>query len=297
MHVVSLVTECGISLLLDNEHYVIPKDHINYDKIRVALERKEYDSLRGLVDVSGTVRDWVSRYPDLSIVSGQIAVNGEPFENSVSQKVFSMIEAGNEAGPLVNFLRKVRMNPSSTARKELLLFCVANGFMIHEDGDILAYKSVREDYTDIHSGTFVNTVGTVNVMNRGQVDDDRTITCSHGLHFAAFDYASTWAGSSGRHLMVMKIHPKDVVSIPNDYNDQKGRCCRYEVVAEVKNWKPLPKKEVYTDEDYDGLEEDIDDHEDTCCTCGAQIDAVHRHAAVDVLGYNYCPVCGNKYQD
>ena len=31
----------------------------------------------------------------------------------------------------------------------------------------------------------------------------------------------------------MKINPRDVVSIPSDYNDAKGRACRYEVVGEV----------------------------------------------------------------
>ena len=33
--------------------------------------------------------------------------------------------------------------------------------------------------------------------------------------------------------MILKINPRDVVSIPTDYNDSKGRCCRYEVIGEV----------------------------------------------------------------
>jgi hypothetical protein len=33
--------------------------------------------------------------------------------------------------------------------------------------------------------------------------------------------------------MILKISPADVVSIPSDYNGAKGRCMRYEVVAEV----------------------------------------------------------------
>ena len=31
--------------------------------------------------------------------------------------------------------------------------------------------------------------------------------------------------------MIVKINPKHVVSIPVDYNNQKGRCEQYEVVA------------------------------------------------------------------
>ena len=33
--------------------------------------------------------------------------------------------------------------------------------------------------------------------------------------------------------MVIKINPRDVVSIPYDYNNEKMRCCRYEVIGEV----------------------------------------------------------------
>ena len=34
-------------------------------------------------------------------------------------------------------------------------------------------------------------------------------------------------------MVILKINPRDVVSIPTDYNNTKGRTCRYEVVGEV----------------------------------------------------------------
>ena len=33
--------------------------------------------------------------------------------------------------------------------------------------------------------------------------------------------------------MILKINPRDVVSIPSDYNDAKGRACKYEVISEL----------------------------------------------------------------
>jgi hypothetical protein len=39
--------------------------------------------------------------------------------------------------------------------------------------------------------------------------------------------------------MVVKIHPKDVVSIPSDYNNSKGRACKYTVISELEYEKPL----------------------------------------------------------
>lgn len=251
-HVANLITASGILIFLNGEQYTVAPDHVNYGKIRDALQSKNYTDIPSLVDVVGTVRKWINAEKDFELNGDLIFLNGEPFSNAVTDKVLNMIEAGHNADPLFRFLRKVRLNPSRTAQEELLLFCVANGFMIHEDGDILAYKSVRGNYTDIHSGKFRNAVGDVVTMSRHTVDDRRDVTCSTGLHFASHEYASSWAGaidSVNRRLMVMKINPADVVSIPNDYNNQKGRCARYEVIAELSSGKPLPKREVYTTRD------------------------------------------------
>jgi hypothetical protein len=253
-HIASLVTESGVLLFVGADRYVIGNDHPNFARIKDAIAVGDYDAVADLADIRSAVRKWMASGHEFALTDDLIHLNGIPFSNAVTDKVLKMIDAGNTPDPLFNFLRKVRENPSATAQDELFLFCVANGFMIHEDGDIIAYKSVRGDYTDIHSGKFNNTVGSVNVMPRFQVDDDRTRTCSNGLHFASYEYASTWAGAIdgvSRRLMVMKIHPRDVVSIPNDYNNQKGRCARYEVIAEIggRNISPLPKQEVYTDSD------------------------------------------------
>ena len=279
-----LTTENGTSVLMNGDYHVVSTDHPNYSKILEALKNKTFDILLSLIDVKQAVLNWIQNVPDLSLDGGVLVLDGTPFGEAVSDKVFKMIESGNDAGPLVNFLRKVRKNPSSTAQKELLLFCVANGFMIHENGNIVAYKSVRDDYTDIHSGKIYNGVGAAVAMNRGQVDDNREQTCSHGLHFAAFDYASTWAGSRARHLMIMSVNPEHVVSIPSDYNNQKGRCCQYEVVGEVKNWKPLPMKEVYSSTDFDDNYNPLDDEDETFC----------RSCGYDPEGYDYCPNCGQS---
>ena len=41
----------------------------------------------------------------------------------------------------------------------------------------------------------------------------------------------------GERIVIVKINPRDVVSIPTDYNDSKGRACRYEVVDEIDKEK------------------------------------------------------------
>ena len=66
-------------------------------------------------------------------------------------------------------------------------------------------------------------------MDRDSVDADSSVTCSHGLHVAAFEYAHR----HGRTLVAVKVNPVDVVSIPFDYNGQKMRVCRYKVLEVI----------------------------------------------------------------
>jgi hypothetical protein len=67
-------------------------------------------------------------------------------------------------------------------------------------------------------------------MERHEVNDNKDITCSSGLHFCGMSYLSHFGGER---TVIVKINPADVVSIPSDYNEAKGRACRYEVIGEL----------------------------------------------------------------
>jgi len=88
---------------------------------------------------------------------------------------------------------------------------------------------VRSDFTDCHTGKFDNSPGQVVTMPRNEVNEDKDQTCSSGLHFCSLSYLSSFYGDK---VVILKINPRDVVSIPSDYNNAKGRCCRYEVIEE-----------------------------------------------------------------
>jgi hypothetical protein len=76
----------------------------------------------------------------------------------------------------------------------------------------------------------LNAPGCILEMERNQVDDNKDQTCSTGLHFCGMSYLSCFGGER---TVIVKINPRDVVSIPSDYNEAKGRACRYEVVGEL----------------------------------------------------------------
>jgi len=132
--------------------------------------------------------------------------------------------------PMVKFMENLMENPSRTSVEELYGFLEVGGLPITSDGCFLAYKKVRADYTDCHTGKISNAVGEKPEMERNEVDDNRNKTCSEGLHFCSKGYLSHFGGER---TMIVKINPRDVVSIPSDYNDTKGRACTYEVVDEI----------------------------------------------------------------
>lgn len=173
-----------------------------------------------------------------------------PLQSAITERIIKMSNQGFNSQALVNFVSKLYTNPSKTAIDELYLFIEATGLPITEDGDFIAYKIVKSDYFDIYSGKMRNAVGDAPSMPRALVDTDRNRTCSQGLHFCSKEYLSQY-GSSSRtedRCMLVKINPADVVSIPSDYNNSKGRTWTYKVVGEVESgWRTwLPTKD-YTD--------------------------------------------------
>jgi hypothetical protein len=183
---------------------------------------------------------------------GNLLWGGEVIHNALSFRIKEMISGGYSLEPTKRFLDKINENPSETSRSELYDFLKVNSLPITEDGDFLAYKRVRLDYFDIYSKTIDNSVGRTVSMTREKVDDNKDNTCSTGLHFCSYDYFNSGMFTDGR-LMVIKINPKDVVSIPADYDNAKGRCCKYEVISEIEQEKTYIKNNIVLDEE---LEED-----------------------------------------
>jgi hypothetical protein len=101
---------------------------------------------------------------------------------------------------------------------------------------VIAYKIVTDDYRDIYTKTFDNSIGQTVSVSRNEVDEDPDRTCSYGLHVCGTKYLphyGTATGGGSDRVMVVKVHPKDFVAIPRDYNCSKARVCEYRVVGQV----------------------------------------------------------------
>ncbi len=222
----------------DGEVSTIYSSNDNFQLVCAAIKDGEWDRAQTLAQPAQAVRTAVAGIDgcDVRIEDGIVFFGDTPVHNTLTDRMLSMLAKGFDVQPLMLFLDNLMENDSFRAINELYGFLEVSSLPITEDGHFLAYKRINNDYTDCHSGKIDNSVGAVVEMERRNVDDDKDNTCSSGLHFCARGYLDSFGGSR---TVVVKIDPKDVVSIPSDYRNMKGRCCKYTVVQELENTNPV----------------------------------------------------------
>jgi hypothetical protein len=223
-----LIQGSNIVVVINNQPHTISKTHITYNKVLDAIKSEDWDTVQDVIEPKKVVINYGEG--NVEVQGDELFWKGRPMHNALTTRMIAMLQEGFPVEPLVLFMENLMSNPSKRAVDELYGFLEKNNLPITPDGHFLAYKKVRDDYTDVHSGTFNNSVGMICEMERNQVDDDKDRTCSTGLHFCSQEYLNHFGGE---HTMILKINPRDVVSIPSDYNNSKGRCSRYEVIGEL----------------------------------------------------------------
>ena len=235
MNYASIIRDDSMTFVIDGKTYKVLKTDPVFSRVKAAHLVQDSDAIVKLLDISAGLVNYASG--SVTIADGVVTWNGMEMHNAVTKRMVRMMQEEFEISDLILFLDNMMENPSKTAINELYQFMDANELPITSDGYMLAYKKVLADYTDIYSGTFDNSVGQAPTMRRGEVDDDRDRTCSTGFHFCSKDYLHSFGSNgSGARVMIVKINPRDVVSIPSDYNNAKARCCDYEVVGEWDEW-------------------------------------------------------------
>lgn len=224
------------------------------------------DEVYGLIMSTQSLEDYIEKQGNdrVTVEDGVVKVDGEPLENSVASRISEFKKNNLPIDHLVKFVERAADNPSYHSRNQLYDFLEHKCLVITEDGHFLAYKGVRNDYYDRWSGTIDNSPGRTIKMDRTKIDDNPASHCSKGLHVGALEYASNWA--CGGKVVIVKVDPANVVSVPNDHSFQKCRVCEYTVLrdAEGKLTQPLytTTGEPYKPETYDGGWEFADDEVD-----------------------------------
>lgn len=151
---------------------------------------------------------------------------------------------------------KVTENEKRIAKESIFDYLVNTCVKITEDGCFIAYKKVREDYKDCHSGTFDNTPGNIVSQDRKLCVVARNQACSSGLHVGAWEYVHRFGGSR---ILECLVDPVDVVSVPFDYKNMKMRVCRYKVIRDVTEFSDRKELLLGSPTLYEGYIESVDE--------------------------------------
>jgi hypothetical protein len=222
-----LTNSGNIAGFLNTKPFYITPDSINYDEIIRDIRSGRSDELENKII---TCQKLTSLCGDEIKFNDSFATfEGIPLPSLLKNRVLEVVTMGYDIEPVLNFLYRLMENPNDHSIVELMDFLRNKQLPITENGYFLGFKGVANDYFDKHSHTIDNSVGQKPRVSFKEVDHNRDQQCSYGLHVGDITYASGW----GPRLMLVKVDPADVVTVPTDHNFRKLRCVGYEVLAEV----------------------------------------------------------------
>ena len=286
-----IVTNDAVTLVLDGEVFTGTRQYAEKAGVLIALKQKAYRKAANLLNkAKAIVRRSLGKF---EVEGTKILFNGMQVHNVVADRIVQLSDAGLPFMPAVRFLENLLQNPSKRAVDELYAFLEHKGLPLTDDGHFLAYKSVRADYKDKYSGKIDNSVGKIVEVPRNTVDDNREHECSHGLHVGALAYSGPngWYHSAGDNVVIVKVNPRDAVSVPRDHSAQKLRVCRYEVISDFKGAYEAPLA-ASDGAEFDGVS---DEPEVFCWDC--DWDGSFEQVKGGLQDGYECPNCGSDRID
>lgn len=298
-----IVAKNNITFFHNGRPVNVQKGSTQYAKVLKAFDLPESEQDAAIAEILDAPKfeTKIAEKEGFSFVGGNVFVDGEALPQVLVDKINSLKNEGLPITLFLNFWRNLRLNPSSSSVNELYDFLAYKELPITEDGCFLAYRGLQSDFYSKHGnlntkvlkgkvnarGQIYNGVGEEIEIQRNNVDDNRDIGCSVGVHAGSYSYAQDW--SNGK-LVVVKINPKDVVSVPKDCSFQKLRCCAYVVVSEVKEEIAAPattsKGEAIVDEsqaDLSAFEKRIQSYLDK------KINQGHDYVSVSQIRNSFSP--------
>lgn len=278
-----LITNKSVTVSFEGNSHTVLRDEKNCDALIKAIKEGLWDEIPKILSPELAVANMSDG--DMRVDGGQVFVKTSTGDFAVpsglNSTIIKYIDEGLPFKPLVKFAANLSENPSFRSVEQLFNFLEKNNFTITDEGKFIAYKSIRADFKDVHSGKFDNSVGQTVQMPRNEVDEDPNRTCSKGLHVANYNYAHNIYG--GPVTVFVEVHPKNVVAVPVDYSNAKMRVCEYKVLGiskgEIKDpiYNCVPEEDADGDFDFDN-EEGLQNcsrcatpntfNSTECCNCG-----------------------------
>lgn len=243
---VSLIkTDSGVLTgYLDGKAFSVAVDHPAYSAIEKALKSDDPSAALKLLNSGEVIVNYFRKsdtdVEPIRISNNKVFYRGEEIHHEVTNRIVDFLRYGLPVDPMVAFIEDLLQNTSRHSIYQLDNFLNHRNLPLTDDGCFIAFKRVQDNWTDFWTGTIDNSIGNIVEMPRNQVEDDWTKDCAPGLHAGSVDYVEGYHSGKG-HIVLVKIQPQHVVSVPQGYTT-KLRCCRYQVIKEIdQSLKYLPK--------------------------------------------------------
>jgi hypothetical protein len=244
-----LLTSESVVMFLNGKPTKVSKESAAYAKIIKALSLPASEQEAEILEILAGAN------PNLDIENSGFVIRGEEvfykgdaLPKPLSQKILSLINENLPVTIFEKFWENLKLNPAYHVVNEIGLydFLSYRELPITDDGYFLAYRGIQNNGWSVSgntatkvlqgkvdsNGKILNEIGAVIEVERNGVSDDRSVHChNQSLHVGSLDYARKW----GFKVVVVKVHPRDVVCAPNDCDSQKLRVCKFEVIAELEN--------------------------------------------------------------
>lgn len=229
------ISNHSINVILDGETFTIKKGDPNFEKALQACLSEDWDAIPLLISKGKGIEHWARGLFEFK--DNYLYYKGSRVPDGLNNRFIAMAQNGRDPGVLTKFYERLAQNPSYRALQQTYRFLENSNIPLDQDGFIVAYKAVKHDYWDKYTGkSFCYKPGAVIEMPRNQISDDPKKTCAPGLHIGGLSYLGSQYSSDK--WMLVRVDPKDVVSVPVDYNSQKMRACRMEVIGEFTGKLP-----------------------------------------------------------
>lgn len=224
--------ETVVTFFSNGQMTTLTSAHEEYNRVLAALKAGEDPS-----EILNPVHLVTKLDERVAVREAELLFDGKPIHNNLAKTIIRYNREGRDSQNLVKFLERLNNNPSEHSRAQLFDWAESLDLTIDKDGYIIGFKGVTPELTSLNEGTawvngiettgkIPNEIGSVISMPREMVQADPKIGCSHGLHIGTYNYAKQF----GKVVVIVKLDPADVVSVPSDSGFAKLRACKYEVI-------------------------------------------------------------------
>jgi len=234
------MTVDSITVVFEGRSYVISKNAPQYHILHEAILKDDWQTVSENLTIAQNIQRWAQGR--FTVKDDHFYMDAVQLPEELNTRILQMATAGENPTALFNFWERLQRNPSMRSVTQLWPFLQHEGIPLTEDGCFLAYKGVREDFTDGYTGKLLNTPEAVHEMPRNKISDDPNHACHVGFHVGALAYASNFS----ERVIICKVDPEHVVCVPYDASQHKMRVCKYEVIGQ-HNGSLLPSTSVPTD--------------------------------------------------